>query len=214
MAAIIHGNYPQFELPAFFKDLQVTNWEFTDYGDGTITATVNYQGDKAMLSAAEKEESKAKERLQRYTKLKERVELLKQQHSDGKNKLTLGAFNSHEVLDIAKEALSDCILYEVMGHKQAEPPKNPTAKELAKELATDKEFMDELVKVSPVIQQAMADAAMYFTWLHAWWKDGTQYVGNYGQTLKAVEKKIAERYGVQPDYVNEFGHKFNPEPPF
>lgn len=187
--------------------MQVVGWKVDQHYDGTITATVDYQGDKAMLSAAEKEASKSKERLQRYTNLKGRVELLKQQHSDGKNKLTLGAFNSHEVLDIAKEALSDCILYEVMGHKQAEPPKNPTAKELAQELATDKEFMDELVKVSPIINQQCANTAAYWSWLYSWWKDGVEYVGNGMRPLKQVYAAIETHYGCEPKMENTpYGH--------
>ena len=45
-------------------------------------------------------------------------------------------------------------------------------------------------------------------WRHAWWKDGVQYVGNMGTTLKEAEAKVdAECDKAMDQYIKEHTHE-------
>lgn len=177
------------------------NNEVIDIASEALSAVFFYMG--AAFATEKKLPPPSEKPIQWTDDQRENLKLCKgwvsshQMHRDyqAKKAQPISGKNYAHILEVAKKATE--LASELLA---ASNPYNVI--ELADELSTDKDFIESFRDTHEMRLQRAYDAINFVQWW-AWWKDGVQYVGTTGTTLKEAQEEICRCFEVTVSGVAE-----------
>ena len=214
---IQHQNLPEY-VKAFIENADITSCETEVRDSGDVSVTIIYRGKPGMLTKQPKQaKSHAHELMQEVTQLRKRLDLAEAAQATcdktGDKDYTPYCVVCDEMNEIATTALAHLAfalgqLSALDGNKQFH--KQFTSKELAEQLADDKDFCEALMAINPqFLRKARANAAAWVAYYFSYGGNGSydsRLCGGAGTTLGEAIKMLEREYGVKlqrEEYQNE-----------